>query len=368
MEDGDAAAGLGGADTGLVGAAGATGAAHGGAGGAATSDGGSSAPSFGGMSAAGMAPALDAPGGGSGWTSAGGPSGGGSAVVGAGGAIAIKAPRGCRSTSQSADAATCNYVYDCGGQTHFDDCRLDSGGAWSCDCGTFSSNTRYFEIEGVDALDACGTIARVCESGDLSVSPTKTCRTLERTNDGSSCSAHDTCGNAVDFDLPEGVVVRAIDHYRASCKPTTTVYVTDTPFRCSCQGAEAGGYGALTSAPSVDDVCDPFIQFCREDQDAAYTDRVCGYGPAYGLVEQACPGDPKCQGCSIAQECALAAPLGNGVSIIDEQNATTHSIDCVPKQGALHCVCDSMDAVYGDDTVPESVLDVCSASLTVCQP
>jgi hypothetical protein len=294
--------------------------------------------------------------------------GGSTSMAGAGGAATIEAPQDCQSTSQGADATRCNYVYSCGGQTHFDDCSLDSGGVWSCDCGTFSTETRYFEIEGVGALDACGTIARVCESGDLSVSSTQTCRTLERTNDGYACTAHDTCGNVVDFDVPSGVVVRAVEHYRASCEPTQSIFDTDPQFRCSCQGVEANGFGTLTSARSVDDLCDPFLRYCRREQDPPFSDRVCGYTAPFGNVEQSCPMNPKCQGCSIGQQCAMAAPIGDGVSIIDEQDAVTHSIDCVSQTGTLRCVCDSTDALYGDEMVPQSILDVCSGMLDVCPP
>jgi len=302
------------------------------------------------------------------FVSGGAPSGGTSSLAGAGGATSIEAPANCQSTSQSTDASTCNYVYGCGGQAHFDDCSLDSDGVWSCDCGTFATPTRYFEIEGVNALDACGTIARVCEASDLNVSSTQTCRTLERTNDGSACSAHDTCGYAVGLNFPDGVVVRLVEHYRASCNRTQDIYMTDSQFRCSCEGAEANGFGTLTSAPSVDVVCDPFIQYCRSDQNPTYSGRVCGYGAPSGNVEQSCPMNVNCQGCSIGQECAMTAPIGNGVSLIDDAHATEHTIDCVSQNGKLRCVCDSTDALYYDSTVPQSVLDVCSGMLDVCRP
>jgi hypothetical protein len=380
MENGDAGAEQGGAGPGQVEPSGAGGtAARGGAGGASTVGGTGGAASAGRTSTAGAGPAAGANAGGTpnggapsggapagGTPSGGAPSGGISSISGAGGTSAIDPPPGCQAVSQLEATDTCNFEYSCNSQTHFDDCRRDSDGIWSCECGTFATSTRYFEVEGVEAHEACGTIARVCES-DFTTSPTRTCRAEERTVGTDTCTAHDTCGHALELD--SGLVVRAVDHYRVKCGPGWNSYFSnDTTFGCTCQGGAFNNTNYLVSAPALDGVCAPMIDFCTAETDPVYSGGlVCGWGAPQGTVLQSCPGKPSCQGCLMPQDCGGSAPVAQGVAILNADGNPDQNVVCRPQSGSLHCDCEvNPDDLYGDDTVPQATLDLCAGAKAVC--
>jgi hypothetical protein len=391
VENAGAGADHGVAGTGLVEAGGNGGIAARGGGGAGTSGDGNGATSAGMSSAAaagaaagagaggapnGGAPRGGAPGGGTrdgGAPNGGAPRGGASAagtssMSGAAGANLIDPPPNCQSTSQSADASSCSYDYTCDALTHFDDCHLDSGGVWSCECATFASITRYFEIEGVGALDACGTIARICES-DVTASTTRTCRTLEQTADTGSCSAHATCGYALELDLGPGVVARTIDHYWSQCKPTTNyLFNGGNGFDCWCQGGAFDKDYNLVTAPSLDQVCGPVRDFCTAEKAPVFSGRVCGEAEPYGTVATSCPGAQNCQGCLMAEDCSSFASLAQGVSIIeDQQDNPTQNVVCRPQGSTLHCDCEANPTDLGrDPTVPTDTVQTCVKQRNVC--
>jgi hypothetical protein len=370
IDNGDAGTEQGGAGPGVAEQGGNAGTAARGGEGVGMSGDGNGTPSAGTSSVAGAgtaagsssggAPSGGAPNGGA--TAGGAPSGGTTSVSGAGGAPAIEPPPNCQSASQSLDTDTCNYVYTCSTQTYFDDCSRDSDGVWNCQCGTFSSATHYFELEGVEALEACETIAHICQS-DLSVSSTRTCRTLEQTADGSSCSAHATCGHALD--LGPGIVARAVDQYRANCKPTSDYYFADA-MTCSCQGGAFDGSNYFVNATSLDVACEPMLGFCTAEEPPVFSGRVCGPLAPYGTVSDNCPAGQNCQGCVMAEECEQTDALTADVSILDQNNMAYQYVVCRPQQGQLHCACETPPDRTGDPTVPAETLAMCSSASSVC--
>jgi len=330
----------------------------------------------GGTSAAG-APPTDGSGGDAagGSTSSGGTSSGGTSTMSSTGSIDLMdPPADCESVSQSEDADTCSYEYRCDGRTHFDSCRREAGGTWGCDCGTFSTASRNFEIEGIEGLEACGVIARICESDDVPVSPERTCRAKESGVEDDTCAARATCGNELDLtdfdDVAEGIVVREVQNYRSECQPVVADYglFVDGFFDCSCDGDTVGHDDYMLSGASVEDLCEPLVWFCTTDEPPAFaTDRVCFYSNPSGIVEQTCPTDPDCQGCSLYQECRTTAPIGEGVAIVNQSDSEYKTVVCRPEEGELHCACqDNVNGVYGDDTVPSNILEVCSEAREIC--
>ena len=351
------------AGTAMGGGAGSTG-----TGGASTS---TSTTAAGGTAAAG-APPTDGSGGDA---AGGGTSIGGTSTMSSTGTIDLmEPPANCEAVSQSEGADTCSYEYRCDGRTHFDSCRREAGGTWGCDCGTFSTASRNFEIEGLEGLEACGVIARICESDDVPVSPERTCRAKESSVEDDTCAARATCGSDLDLtdfdDLAEGIVVREVQSYRSDCEPVVADYglFIDGFFDCSCDSDALGHDDYLLSGASIDDLCEPLVWFCTTDEEPAFaTERVCEYYQPSGIVEQTCPTDPECQGCALSQECRTTAPIDEGVSIVNRGDSEYRTVVCRPEQGELHCACqNTLNGVYSDETVPSDILEVCSESRELC--
>jgi len=361
--------GDGGSDAGDQG--GTVGPTSGGAGG--MSGGSSGTPSTSGTSVGGAAGASDGSGGdatdggtSSGGASSGGASTGGSSTVsGTGGANLIEPPPNCESVSQSEDAESCAYEYRCDGRTHFDSCTLEVDGSWLCECGTFSTAARYFEIGGVEAMEACGVIARVCE-GDYPTSPTQVCRLKESVVDGDTCASYASCGN--ELDLGPGIVARAIERRRSECKPVQYPLVAAGELECTCVSDSTGSDRYRVTAPSVGAACEPMLAVCLSQQPPTYPGQVCSLSEPSGIVEQVCPNDPACQGCSMYWTCYATAEIAEDVSLIDLDSGESRAVACRPDEGEMHCACyeQYIDGVYGDDTVPASVLDVCRESTIAC--
>jgi hypothetical protein len=333
--------------------------------GAAPNTGGTAATAGAGASSGGTSSGGTSSGGtSSGGTSNGGTSNGGtSAMAGAGGAVLMEPPPNCQSVRQSADAESCEYEYTCDALTHFDSCRRESDGLWACDCGTFSTPTRYFEVEGVEGLEACGLIARICESDDVPVSPTRACRAKEASVEGGTCSASATCGNALMLDA--GVLVRAVEHYRSECEPALDAYFSG--FRCTCGGGALDRESHLAIAPSLDDVCEPLLGICTDEELPVFADRVCGEAESSGSVDQICPVGEDCRGCTLPQLCGTSAQIARDVSLVNLDEALYRYVICRPEEGALQCTCEmSTEGLYGDDSVPQEILAVCSESREVC--
>jgi hypothetical protein len=378
--DGEAGAESGGAGAPPLDTGGSAGAAGSGAAGGAGTNGGGT-PSAG---SAGEGPAAGANGGGassggasSGGVSSGGASNGGasnggassggtSPVAGAGGLQLIEPPPGCQSVRQLDDAERCEFEYKCDGRTHFDNCTVDIDGVWACECGTFSTALRYFELEGVAGLEACSVIARICES-EPTVSPTTTCRTKERAADDSTCSAHATCGNAVD--AGPGLLVRAVEHFRTRCELTNDPYYWPGTLRCSCEGGAFDRDRYQLTAPSPEEGCDSLLDFCVAGEEPVVSGRLCSDGVSGGIVEQACPSNPACQGCAMSQQCTETSSIGREVSLIGLGDQWYRSVVCRPQDGELQCSCETtVEGIYGDETVPAEILDLCTESREVCAP
>jgi len=351
------------------GGAGATTTAGGVPGAGGMSGGSSGTPSTGGTSAAGASGAPEGTGGDApdGGTTDGGTTDGlTTSTSSTGGMDLIEPPPNCESVSQSEDADSCAYQYKCDGRTHFDSCVLEVDGSWSCECGTFSTPTRYFEIGGVEALEACGMIARVCE-GDFPVSPTRVCRPKETVVEDGSCKSHATCGN--ELDLGPGIVARAVERRRSDCKPVQYHIPGEGEFDCSCESDTAVGEDYRVAAASVDAVCEPMLAFCLAEEPPAFSGgSMCSTWSPIGLVEQVCPEDPECQGCTSGRTCRETAPIAEGVAIIDMDNPRSRSVACRPEDGELNCYCyeSNLEGVYSDYTVPASILDVCKESVDIC--
>jgi hypothetical protein len=278
----------------------------------------------------------------------------------------MDAPPNCQSVRQAEDAETCAFEYTCDKRTHYDSCSRDSDGGWACECGTFSTPTRYFELEGIEGLAACGLIAHICES-DVPVSTLRTCRTKEGGVEDGTCWARATCGYALD--LGPDIAGRIVEEYRSACEPTDYWAFTEGGFSCSCRGGAFDRELYLLTAPSIDTLCKPMLDFCTAEQPPVYTDRVCGASEPSGVVEQACPMDPDCQGCVMTLACGPAAPLEPGVSIVGLGDSPYRSVACRPDQGELQCTCETVvDGVYGDESVPAATLERCRDALAVCPP
>jgi hypothetical protein len=311
------------------------------------------------------------PGAGGGGVAGGGAPAGGAAPMagaggagGAGGASLMDPPPNCQSVRQFEDAETCNYEYKCDGRTHFDSCRRDVDGTWACECGTFSTSSRYFEIEGVEGLEACGVIARVCES-ELTLSPTRTCRTKERIVEGGTCLAHAACGYAVD--LRPDLLIRAVEHYRSQCEPAKDTYFWDGGFDCSCEGGAFDRERFLLTAPSIEDVCEPMLGFCTAEEPPVFTGRVCADGESYGTVDQLCPMGQDCRGCVMSQECGKTSDIARDVSILGEFDLMYRHVVCRPEQGELQCTCETYpEGLYSDPSVPSAIVNLCKESRDVC--
>jgi hypothetical protein len=356
----------------------------GGAGGGGTSGASTGTPSAGGVSTTGAGAGADGIGGGtsSGGASTGGAStvtgtggastvtgtGGASTVTGTGGATLIDPPPNCESVRRSADAETCSYEYTCDARTHFDSCSRDDDGVWACECGTFGTAKRYFELEGVEALEACSVIAHVCESEDVPVSATRTCRPNDSsTVESGACSARASCGN--ELDLGNGIVARTVERYQSDCKPSQYSIYPDGSFDCTCASDASGSDNYLVTAPSIDDVCEPMVTVCTTEQEVVFSGRICGFSGPWGIVEQTCPSDPNCQGCASDRLCRRTAPIAPDVSIIDTDNVDARALICRREEGELRCTCPRMiEGVYGDETVPTEILDVCRESTAICPP
>ena len=331
-----------------------------GAGGSATSTGGTSVAGAGGAPEGSGGDAPD------GSVTSGGATSGASTTSSTGGMDLIEPPPGCESVSQSEDADSCAYQYKCDGRTHFDSCTLEADGSWSCECGTFSTPTRYFEIGGVEALEACSTIARVCE-GEYPVSPTRVCRPKETVVEGDTCKSHATCGNEID--LGPGIVARAVERRRSECKPVQYHIDGEGEFDCSCVSDTTGHDDYRVAAASVDAVCEPMLAFCLAEAPPTFSGGLmCSTWSPIGIVEQECQEDPECQGCTSGRTCRETAPIAEGVSIIDLGNPRSRSVACRPEDGELSCYCynGAIEGVYSDYTVPGSVLDVCKESIDIC--
>jgi hypothetical protein len=302
--------------------------------------------------------------GGAGVAGGGAPAGGAVSMAGAGGVSLMEPPPNCQAVQQFEDAETCNYEYKCDGRTHFAGCRRDVDGTWACECGTFSTSSRYFEIEGVEGLAACGVIARVCES-ELTMSPTRTCRTKERSVDSGTCLAHAACGYALDF-RPD-VLIRAVEHYRSQCKPAEDTYFRDGGFHCSCEGGAFDRERYLLTAPSVEEVCEPMLGFCTAEEAPVFSGRVCADGEPSGTVEQTCPMNPDCQGCVMSQECGKTFDIARDVTMLGEFDLQYQGIVCRPEQGELHCSCEPYpEGLYSDPSVPLAIVNLCKESREVC--
>jgi hypothetical protein len=299
----------------------------------------------------------------SGGTSSGGASSGGTtSMSGAGGAVLMEPPPNCESVRQSADPESCDYEYTCDALTHFDSCRRESDGVWACDCGTFSTPTRYFEVEGVEGLEACGLIARICES-EVPVSPTRTCRAKEASVEGDTCSARASCGSALLLDA--GVLVREVEHYGSECEAAEDTYFSG--FRCSCAGGAFDRESHLVSAPSIDDVCEPMLGLCTDEELPDFSDPICADAAPYGSVDQVCPVGEDCRGCTMSQMCGTSAQIARDVSLVNLDDALYRYVICRPEEGELQCTCEtSTEGLYGDDSVPQEILDVCGESREVC--
>lgn len=331
-----------------------------------TSGGGASSTSTTGEANAGAAgaPAID----GSGGDGTGGVSSGGATTMsGTGGTDLVDPPPNCESVRQSEDADSCSYEYTCDGRTHFDSCRRESDGAWACECGTFSTAKRRFEIEGVTGVEACRVIAEVCE-GEYPLSPTETCRAKESTADEETCSARVTCGHAID--LGPGIVARAVENIRAKCEPTQNQVLMGSGFDCRCSRDSSGDERYFLTAPAAGDICEPLVSFCRAEEAPVFSEEICSYGEPAGIVEWTCPADPTCQGCALSHECRGLAPIAPDVAILDLSTSGEQRqyIVCRPQEGELHCACqeDIGEGVYGDETVPSEVRDVCRESRELC--
>lgn len=331
------------------------------------SGGSSGTPSTSGTSVSGASGAPDGIGGDA---SEGGSSSGGAsttdtpAVSGTGGEDLIEPPLGCESVRQSEDAESCSYEYKCDGRTHFDSCTLEIDGSFTCECGTFSSSTRYFEIGGVETMEACSVIARVCES-EVPTSPTQVCRLKESVVEGDTCTSYASCG--YELDLGPGIVARTIERRRAQCKPVYPL-VADVELDCSCVSDSAGSEGYRVIAPSAGAACEPMLGVCLAQQSPVYAGRACALTDPSGIVEQTCPNDPACQGCAMSWTCWATAEIADNVSIIDTNTGESRAIACRPEEGELHCACydQYLEGVYGDETVPASVLDVCRETTVTC--
>ena len=366
--------------------------------GGGTSGGTGSTPNAGGTSGTGAAPAADGSGGSASTTSAsttsasttsastasastasastGGAASGGAASGGAasgststlsgiGGAPLMEPPPNCESVSQSEGAETCAYEYTCDGQTHFDSCQRDSDGVWACECGTFSTPKRYFEIEGVEALEACGMVARICER-DEPVSPERTCRFAEPTVDEDLCSAEATCGNALD--LGPDIVARKVAHYRSRCRPTPPAFSIGAEFMCSNDGDAVATELYRVTAPSIADVCAPMLEFGVREEPPTYVGQVCGFGLSSGVAEQGCPVDQVCQACLIEQQCSKTAQIEPDVTIISGEISLYRYVICRPEQGgASNCTCETDRNNWNNDSlVSWSVLEMCEERSDVC--
>jgi hypothetical protein len=363
LDQADAGAEAAGAGNGSTEEAGRGGAsAPGGAGGVATTGGSSGASNSGGRLAAGAGPAAGS--GGAGAPAGGGPGAGTSSMGGADNGTVIEPPPDCASVSQSKTADTCSYEYACEGRSHFDSCRREGDAAWACECGTFSTPTRYFELDGVEVQDACGVIARVCET-DLPASPARTCTTKEQSVDGETCSAHATCGHALD--LEPGIVVREVEHYRSKCKLADN-YIEDA-YDCSCEGGVFDRGREVVTAPSIDDVCAPMLEYCTSGMKPAFNEPVCAYADPSGAVDPTCPTNTDCFGCLMYQECGKAGQLARDVAMVSFEDATHHYVVCLPDQGELDCSCRATnEGLYGDASISQAVLDVCRSARAVCGP
>ena len=199
------------------------------------------------------------------------------------------------------------------------------------------------------------------------MSPTRTCRTNDAIIDSGTCSAQASCGNALD--LGPGIVARTVERYRSECNPSQYSIFPYDSFDCSCASDVSGGGNYLVTALSIDDICEPLVTFCSTEEELDFTGRVCGYSEPSGIVEQTCPNDPDCRGCMMYQECRRTAEIDPDVSIIDTGDARYRYVICRPDEGELRCNCPmTTEGVYGDETVPSEILDVCRASEAVCPP
>jgi hypothetical protein len=351
----DAGAGTGAVDDGGDGGT----AARGGADALGGSGGSGGTASEGGRPAAGSGPAAGSSGGG------GAPNGGTSSIAGAGGATLIEPPPNCLSVRQSEDADSCSFEYTCAARTHFDSCRRKNDRIWACECGTFSTPTRYFEVEDAAGLEACGVTARACES-EVTVSSTRICSLDERVVDGGSCSAKATCGN--ELELGSGPVVRAVEYFATKCAPSTSEFFAAGGFDCSCEGGVYDRAYQLVMAPSIDDACEPLLEFCMAEEPPVYQGAICGVGEPWGSIEQVCPSDEAdCQGCVMTQECRKGAPIDRDVSLVGLEGFDYRSIVCRPNAGELGCSCETtVEGLYSDPTVPAAILDVCRESRELC--
>lgn len=331
-------------------------ATRGGAGGGVTSGGaGSGTTGGGGVPAGGRGPVAGS--GGDGAPSAGWP------PAGAGGGTTIEPPPDCASVNQSVSADACSYEYTCEGRTHFDSCTRDTDGTWACECGTFADATRYFELTGVAAPDVCGAVARICERDDIPVSPTRTCVRKEHGVDGDTCASHATCGHVLEFE--DGIVVREVEHYRAKCELEDN-FIADA-YDCSCEGGAFNRERDMVTAPSVDEVCLPMLEYCTAEQTPTFTKPVCGYAAPSGAVDQACT-NATCGGCLMAQECGKAVELARNVEMVSFADAKYSYVVCLPKPaGDFTCTCrTTLEGLYGDATISQAVLDECRNAGAVC--
>jgi hypothetical protein len=266
----------------------------------------------------------------------------------------MEAPVGCTATSQTGDIDECNFVFSCDGLAHFSSCRADGDGTWSCQCGNFFSESKYFEIEGRAGIGACGTIAEVC-LGEEGAGATTTCERSE-SSDGSTCSAHDTCGAAVE--VGPAITVRAIQNYSSECVAVGDDGLRPSGFRCTCMGGALHMHSFEVSAPSLEDACGPMVEFCSREQAPAWS------GPVTCEDVSATTGTDI--GCLLNRRCGNSFEVNQDVSL---SNATIRSIACQPQDGGARCECLDDGMSYAFDVKRDvSEIAACRTLSEVCSP
>jgi hypothetical protein len=253
--------------------------------------------------------------------------------------------------SQSTDGKQCNYEFSCDATSHFTTCRLDSDGTWACECATFSSTSRVFEIDGVEGIEACGVTARACV-GEVAASETTICKRKEQSSDDDSCSAHDTCGP--DLYLDPGVRVRAVEPYSSRCELEDLPSLGEVT-RCWCEGGALEYRSYTVRGPSIDEACGLMIGFCTGEK-----------GPTVSAPETCDEEPPTSDGniCSLTQRCEESVEIGMGVSLT---RAWDRAVQCEPLNGGSLCYCydDEMRFEF-DASLDPGDPETCTAGLAAC--
>lgn len=289
--------------------------------------------------------------------SGGAPSAGADGMSDAGEPSSPELPPRCEAVRQLERSGECEYEFTCDKETHFAGCQLESDGVWRCHCGTFSTATRYFELEGVAGLDACVATARVCVS-DVVPDETRTCR-RGPANDSASCPTHAICGYDLDLELGPGITARAVEFYVVDCEPDWDAGA-EGPFLCSCWGGALDRETYRVIGPSMEGVCDSMLDLCVDEEPPVFPDRETCRDLSADYSED---------GCMVRNDCQLAVEIGGGASIT---RSWSRSVFCEPPatpndMPRCQCFDDGSYFVFESSLTP-SEPGACEPKLELCSP